>query len=187
MRHTIFFAAIVVIAIDGHAAEPTSTLTASEIPTIVLQPVFDCYRANSAWGFTLSGKIIDNNGKIWSYGKHGQPWQPTLAREGSSVYLTAKMLQTKFVEPTEIGSVDPKALQDNSELIAKAGKGTLSRTDTGVRDAGTSACHAYIRENERYQDIDLGSDNGVSDMRNSNDAPEAQVLLSWLKSVGVAN
>ena len=187
MRHAIFLAAIVVIAINSDAAEPAPTATSN--PTAILEPVFDCYRVNSAWGFTLSGKVIDNKGKIWSYGKHGQAWQPTLAKQGSAVYLTAKTLQAKFVEPKEIGSVDAKALQDNSELIAKAGKGTLSRTDTGVRDAGTSACHAYIHDeaNERYRDIDLGSDDGVSDMRNSNDAPEAQVLLTWLKSVGVAN
>jgi hypothetical protein len=187
MRHAIFLAAIVVIAINGDAAEPAPT--ASENPATVLEPVFDCYHANSAWGFTLSGKVIDNQGKIWSYGKHGQAWQPAPAKDGGAVYLTAKMLHAKFVEPKEAGSVDAKALQENCELIAKAGKGTLTRADTGVRDAGTSACHAYIRDaaNERYQDIDLGSDNGVSDVRNSNDAPEAKVLLTWLQSVGVAN
>lgn len=184
MQHAIFLSAIVAIAFAAHAAEPPSAPAAA-----ILEPVFDCYRANSAWGFTLSGKIIDNKGKIWSYGKHGQAWQPTLAKDGRSVYLTAQMLAAKFVEPKEVGSVDAKALRDNSELIARAGEGTLAQADTGVRDAGTSACHAYIHDqaNQRYQDVDLGSDNGVSDMRNTNDAPEAQLLLTWLKSVGVAN
>jgi hypothetical protein len=183
MRDAIFLSVIVVIAFASHAAEPPSA------PSAAIEPVLDCYRANSAWGFTLSGKVIDNTGKIWSYGKHGQAWQPMLTKDHGAVYLTNQVLAAKFVEPKVVGSVDAKALRDNSELIAKAGKGTLTQADTGVRDAGTSACHAYIHDeaNQRYQDIDLGSDNGVSDMRSSNDAREAQLLLTWLKSVDVAN
>jgi hypothetical protein len=183
MRHTAFISAIVAAAVSGHAAEPTQQAAVSE-----LDPVFDCYHTNSAWGFSLSGKVIDSKGKVWSYGKRGQAWLPTLIKEGDVVFLTAKDLQAKFVEPKETGSVDAKALTDNAALIAKAAQGKLTQADTGTRDAGASTCHAYIHDEaeRRYRDIDLGSDGGVSDMRDTNSAAEAQTLLTWLKSVGVA-
>ena len=191
MRHGIFLSAFVAVAIGCHAAELASPAAASNPApaAATLDPVFDCYHANSAWGFALSGKVIDSKGKVWSYGKRGQAWLPTLVKDGDAIYLTAKDLQAKFVEPKEIGSVEVKALSANSALIAKTAEGALSQADTGTRDAGTSACHAYIHDaaKQRYRDIDLGSDGGVSDVRATNSTAEAQVLLTWLKSVGVAN
>jgi hypothetical protein len=184
MRHAISLCAIVATAFAGHAAEPPSAPAA-----VILEPVFDCYRANSAWGFTLSGKVIDNTGKIWSYGKRGQAWLPTRIKEGDASYLTAKDLQAKFLEAKEAGNVEAKALTDNAALIAKTAQGKLSQADTGTRDAGTSTCHAYIHDEvrQRYRDIELGSDGGINDVRTTNSAAEAQTLLTWLKSIGVAN
>jgi hypothetical protein len=73
-------------------------------------------------------------------------------------------------------------------LIDAAGAGKLAVADSGARDAGSSSCHAYVHDaaRKRYRDIELGSDGGVSDMRTTNDAPAAQQLLKWLRSVGVA-
>jgi len=186
MRSAIFLSAIGLIAIDAHAAEePASTAN----PATSMQPVFDCYRTNSAWGFTLSGKVIDSKGDIWSYGKRGKAWLPTRIEEGNASYLTASELQAKFVDAKQIGKVEAKALTENSALIAKAAEGKVTQTDTGTRDAGASTCHAYIRDEakQRYRDIDLGSDGGVSDVRITNAASEAQTLLIWLKSVSAAN
>ncbi|HZX90266.1 MAG TPA: hypothetical protein VFE67_06460, partial [Rudaea sp.] len=80
------------------------------------------------------------------------------------------------------------ALAENKALIDAAGSGKLTIADGGARDAGSSGCHAYVHDaaHKRYRDIELGSDGGVSDMRTTNDAPEAQQLLKWLRSVGVA-
>src|ERR1700694_1484864 len=148
MRHGVFLSGIVAVTISDHAAQPASAEAAPGMAPVVsaLDPVFDCYHANSAWGFTLSGKVIDNKGKIWRYGRRGQAWLPTLVKEGDAVYLTAKDLQEEFVEPKDIGSVDVKALSDNSALIAKAAQGKLTQADTGTRDAGSSTCHAYIHD-----------------------------------------
>jgi hypothetical protein len=190
MRHGLFVSAIVAAAISGHATEPAPTPATSAAPVVaVLDPVFDCYHANSAWGFTLAGKVIDSKGQVWSYGKRGQAWLPARIKAGDASYLTAKDLQAKFVDAKQIGNVEAKALMDNSALIATVAQGKLSQADTGTRDAGTSTCHAYIHDEvkQRYRDIDLGSDGGVGDVRLSNSAAEAQMLLTWLKSVGVAN
>lgn len=186
MRSAIFLSAFVVVANHGYAAEKP----ASEANRATgMEPVFDCYRANSAWGFTLSGKVIDSKGTVWSYGKHGQAWLPARIREGDAGYLTIRDLQAKFVDAKQIGNVEAKALADNSALIAQAAEGKVTRADTGTRDAGTSACHAYLHDaaKQRYRDVELGSDGGVSDARDTNAATEAQTLLTWLKSVGVAN
>lgn len=184
--HAILLAAMAT-AMNGRAAEPTSAEPASQAAP--LDPVFDCFHANSAWGFSLAGKVIDSSGKIWSYGRRGQAWLPTVLKDRDAVYLTAADLQAKFAQSKQVGSVDAKALAENSALIAKAAQGTLARTDTGTRDAGSSTCHAYIRDeaHQRYRDVELGSDGGVSDTRDTNSAAEAQALLTWLKSVGVAN
>jgi hypothetical protein len=191
MRHAILISAIAAIAACGHAAEPVAPATPANMApaAVTLDPVFDCYHANSAWGYTLAGKVIDAEGKILSYGKHGKAWLPALVKDGDAVYLTAADLRAKFADAKDAGNVDAKALADNSALIAKAAEGKLTRTDTGTRDAGSSTCHAYIHDEaqRRYRDIELGSDGGVSDMHVANSAAEAQALLNWLKSVGVAN
>ena len=190
MRHMMLISAIAVMVVSDHAAEPNpSVAPTSTTPTIAMvDPVFDCYHVNSAWGYILAGKVIDAEGTIWNYGKRGKAWLPALVKEGDAVYLTTADLQAKFAEPTKAGHVDAKTLADNSALIAKAAQGKLTQTDTGTRDAGSSTCHAYIHAEaqQRYRDIELGTDGGVSDMRVANDAAEAQTLLTWLKSAGIA-
>lgn len=190
MRYAILISGITAVTACGHATEPAPPATpASTVPAAAtLDPVFDCFHTNSAWGYTLSGKLIDSKGKIWSYGKRGKAWLPALVKDGDAVYLTTADLQVKFAEPKEAGNVDAKALADNAALIIKAAEGKLDQTDTGTRDAGTSTCHAYIHDEtqQRYRDIELGTDGGVSDMHIANAASEAQTLLTWLKSVGVA-
>ena len=190
MRYMMLISAIAAVAVSSHAAETNQPAAPPRAAPAVatLDPVFDCYQANSAWGFALAGKVIDAEGKVWSYGKRGKAWLPTLVKEGDAIYLTAADLQAKFVEAQEAGGVDAKALTDNCALIAKAAEGKLTQTDTGTRDAGTSTCHAYIHDaaQQRYRDIELGSDGGVSDTRVANSAAEALTLLTWLKSIGVA-
>jgi hypothetical protein len=151
-------------------------------------PVFDCFATNSAWGFMLSGKFIDADGNIFSYGHRGKAWLVTPVTEQGAKYYAEADLQDKFGDARRTGNVDAAALADNTTLIDAAGNGKLTIADGGARDAGSSSCHAYVHDaaRKRYRDIELGSDGGVSDTRMTNDAPEAQQLLKWLRSVGVA-
>jgi len=153
-----------------------------------LVPVFDCFAMNSAWGFTLSGKVIDTDGNVFSYGRRGKAWLVVPVTEGGAKYYSEADLQDKFSDARRTGQVDAAALAENKALIDAAGSGKLAVTDGGARDAGSSSCHAYVHDaaRKRYRDIELGSDGGVSDIRTKNDAPEAQRLLDWLRSVGVA-
>lgn len=167
------------------AAEPPAAI-ASDPGSIV--PRFDCFAANSAWGHTLSGKVIDANGTIWSYGRRGQAWLPQVERDGGAAYLSAGELRAKYAQAHVAGNVAADVLQENTAAIAAAAAGTITRSDTGVRDAGSSTCHAYVEDSARarFRDVELGSDGGVADQRVTNAAPEAAQLLAWLHSVDVA-
>jgi hypothetical protein len=168
------------------AGSPAKPAAAESV--LPAEPVFDCYHVNSAWGYVLAGKFVDAQGNIWSYGKRGQAWLPALVKEQDQVYLKETELREKYTEVKPAGSVDAKVLADKSVAIAAAAAGAVTRADTGTRDAGSSSCHAYIHDapHARYRDVELGSDRGISDVRITNSAPEAQELLVWLASLGVA-
>jgi len=153
-----------------------------------LVPLFDCFAMNSAWGFTLSGKLIDAGGNVFSYGRRGKAWLAMPVMEGSAKYYSEADLQDKSSDARRTGQIDAATLAANTALIDAAGAGKLAVADGGARDAGSSGCHAYVHDaaRKRYRDIELGSDGGVSDTRITNDAPAAQQLLKWLSSVGVA-
>jgi hypothetical protein len=170
------------------AAEPPAATPDSAASVAPIDPLFDCYRANSAWGLSYSGKVIDHSGQIWSYSRRGKAL-PVPARENDIAYHKSADLLAKYAGRAQNFHVDAKALAENAALIEKAAAGKITRTDTGVRDAGTSTCHAYLFDaaGKRYRDIELGSDGGVGDQRISNDAAEAQSLIEWLRSIGVAN
>ena len=186
LRSIIGVALAAALAAAGSArAGETEAAAGAQAPV----PVFDCFAMNSAWGFTLSGKLIDSDGNVFSYGRRGKAWLVTPATEGSAKYYSEADLQDKFSDARRAGQqIDAAALARNQALIDAAGSGKLSVADGGARDAGSSGCHAYVHDaaRERYRDIELGSDKGVSDVRTINDAPEAQQLLKWLQSIGVA-
>jgi len=187
--HTLIgvtMATLVAAAGAAQAADSEQAATAQEVHPLV--PLFDCFAMNSAWGFTLSGKVIDTDGNIFSYGRRGKAWLAIPVADQGAKYYAEADLQDKFSDARRAGNVDAEALTSNSALIDAAGAGKLAVTDGGARDAGSSSCHAYVHDatHKRYRDIELGSDGGVSDVRTTNDAPEAQQLLKWLRSVGVA-
>jgi len=180
--------ALALVAGFAETASAQATDAAPPVATQALVPVFDCFATNSAWGFTLSGKVVDAGGNVFSYGRRGKAWLVVPVAEGSAMYYPEADLQDKFSDARRTGQIDAAALAANTALIDAAGAGKLAVADGGARDAGSSSCHAYVHDaaRKRYRDVDLGSDGGVSDVRMTNDAPEAQQLLTWLRSVGVA-
>jgi hypothetical protein len=178
-----FVAAVVVAA----TAEPQATGQDSASSAAALDPLFDCYRANSAWGLTYSGKVMNRNGQVWSYSARGKAL-PVPHKESGLTWYKAADLIAKYAGSTPAERLEAGALAEHAALIEKAAAGNVASTDTGVRDAGTSTCHAYLFDaaGKRYRDVELGSDGGVGDQRISNDATEAQTLLQWLRASAVA-
>jgi hypothetical protein len=187
-RRAVVAAMLVAAAAASTSSGATGTTDPVSAPEQPIVPLFDCYSTNSAWGFTLSGKVIDAGGAIYSYGRHGKSWLTTPVKEQGAAYYAEGELQEKFSDARRVGSVDAGALADKPALIEAAASGKLSIADSGARDAGYSGCHAYVHDaaRRRYRDVDLGSDGGVSDSRTTNDAAAAQQLLRWLQSIGVA-
>ena len=175
-----------VLACAACLCATASPAFADGVPAAIA-PVFDCYAANSAWGLTYSGRVVDADGRVWSYRRHGK-MLPAAVRENRQIWIGAADLAAKFAGATPAGQIDAKALSEHTALIDKASAGEIRRSDTGVRDAGTSSCHAYVHDaaRARFRDVELGTDGGVSDVRIVNDAPEAKRLLDWLRSIGVA-
>jgi hypothetical protein len=169
------------------ADEVATAASDSSISAATIDPVFDCYRANSAWGLSYSGKVIGRNGWVWSYSTRGKTL-PEPQRDHDRNNYQAADLVAKYADGTRGTRIDESALAEHVAQIEKADAGMITSTDTGVRDAGTSTCHAYMFDPvaQRYRDVDLGSDGGVGDRRIVNDSPQARSLLDWLHSVGVA-
>jgi hypothetical protein len=181
--------AVFATASVARAAQPGAPSTGQDSPTSAtsIDPVFDCYRANSAWGLAYSGKVIDRDGWIFSYGARGKALPEPIKSDDHKLYDAAE-LQAKYAGGTRGSRIEASALAEHVALIEKASSGKIVSTNTGVRDAGTSTCHAYVFDatTKRYRDVELGSDEGVADRRVSNDAAEAQTLLQWLRTSGVA-
>jgi hypothetical protein len=182
------------VALDAAAAVHALVAPSTErpapkaaAPAAPIDALFDCYAANSAWGLTYSGKVVDRAGQIRSYRARGKAL-PVATDVAGQRYVGATELSAKFADSVASGSVDGNTLAEHVAQIDKAAAGTLSGSDTGVRDAGTSTCHAYLPDSggQRYRDVELGSDGGVADHRVVNDAAEAKALLDWLRSIGVA-
>jgi hypothetical protein len=161
------------------------TVPAPTAGASAVRPVFDCYHINYAWGFSLSGRFIDQDGTVYTYTKPKKAWMSRAIHEDGADYLHDADLQTKLTERTKAGSIDASILQQKMGLVDAAAKGKVVPLDGGARDAGSSSCHAYIYDanKARYRDINLGSDNGVNDVRLKNDSPQAQELLQWLATI----
>ena len=164
----------------------TATL-AAEAP-VAADPVFECYRVHSAWGFGMDGAMIDSSGAIFRYSTEKDP-RPDFRDPAGENYWPSASLRSRLFGLQRAGSVDTGKLPEYVALIAKAAEGSIARNDTGVRDAGSSTCHAYVFEaaHQRFRDVMLGSDDAVADFRLTSSAPEAKQLIEWLKTNGVAN
>lgn len=178
--------AVILLALASGAAIAAGGAESAESPATI-DPVFDCYAANSAWGLSYSGKVVGRDGRVWTYDRRGR-MLPIAIGEGGQHYLRASDLAAKFAGARAAGRIDAAALAAHAALIAKAGAGAIRRIDTGVRDAGSSTCHGYVFDaaKRRYRDVELGSDGGAADVRIVNEAPEASALLDWLRSIAVA-
>ncbi len=174
---TIFF---LLIALTG-----TAYAGESAVP---FDPVFECHRINTAWGFAMSGAAIARDGSVAHYALRDKDLRPVPQKEDGVVYFDASSLRAHLAEATTASKVDATQLQSNLALVIEAAKGKVSGVSTGVRDAGVSTCHAYIFDSEknRYRDVELGSDGAVTDVRFENDAKAAATLREWLVAVGVA-
>ena len=123
-------AASAVRGVGAPAVDGTGPRAAA--PAGPIDPLFDCYAANSAWGLTYSGKVIDRGGQVWSYRARGKTL-PASADEAGKRYFDAAELGAKFLEPLAAGSVDGKTLAEHAAQIEKAAGGALTGSEADRR------------------------------------------------------
>lgn len=184
--------ALLALAAAAHiasAADEPMPNTAEPVSAAAVDPVFECYRVNFAWGFRMAGTMVDRSGDVYRYKVDDKDPRPAQPKDSEALLWPAAAMRARFSGLQPIRRVDSTQLAEKIRLIDKTVDGRLTRSDTGVRDAGLSTCHAYVFDaaREAYRDILLGSDGSVADTRFASSAAEAQTLIEWLKSVGVAN
>lgn len=140
--------------------------------------LFESYTVEMTWGYQLSGMYIDSDGTVWAYEHSGTPWYPDKLKPGE---LSERDMLTKHKSPRQIGTVDRKGLHDIAEMIKPAARGKIV-TPVGSSAGSGSLEVAYLFDPDRsvYHEIILA---GQGDRVASNSAPEAQLLLDYLRNV----
>jgi hypothetical protein len=142
------------------------------------QVLFETYTVEMTWGYKLSGMYIDADGTVWAYEQSGTPWYPEHVKPGE---LSQRDLLTKHKDPHQIGTVDRTRLRDMALLIKPASRGTVTHAaGSSVGDGSLEVAYLFDPQESTYQEIILaGQGNRVA----SNSAPEARVLLDYLREV----
>src|SRR5512143_2516775 len=94
------------LGVAGWIASPAESGAGSPAgPAKQVDPVFDCYRLNYAWGFSLAGAMVDRDGTIRRYRMQERDRSPTPARDGAAVYFPAGELRGKYAAAEASGTV----------------------------------------------------------------------------------
>lgn len=148
--------------------------------------IFDVYYVNYAWGFTMRGIYIDNNGDMFSY--QVSPTD-TVSRDSLRMFhryglnIKERDLDMKFSFNKNIiknigSTIAIKKLGDLYNVPLNAYSDTLG---TGA-DMGAYVYSGYIFDikSNTYREVELKVSGDVSYYNTSNNATE---LVSWLSSI----
>jgi hypothetical protein len=142
------------------------------------QVLFETYTVEMTWGYKLSGMYIDADGTVWAYEQSGTPWYPEHVKPGE---LSQRDLLTKHKDPRQIGTVDRTRLRDMALLIKPASRGTVTHAaGSSVGDGSLEGAELVGPAECVYEGIKLA---GQGRWVASNSAPEARVLLDYLREV----
>lgn len=169
-------AVVVLLALAGCSS--TSELDRLIDREVTGKILLESYTIEMTFGYKLSGMYIQSDGTVWKYEHTGTPWYPDKLRPGE---LSARDMLTKHKGARQIGTVDTKLLHDMSEMIKPAARGKVVRP-VGSGDSGGSLDVAYLYNpgTSVYREIILA---GQGDRVASNSAPEAQMLVDYLREV----
>lgn len=158
----------------GDAESDLDRTVRKEVPGDVL---FESYAIDMTWGYKLTGMYITKDGKVWTY-ERTTPWYADRIKAGT---LSRRDMLTKHAGATQIGTVDPTHLRDVAAMIKPAAKGPVTKTgDIGAGSGTVDLAYLYNPENGTYYEVILA---GQGERVASNGAPEAQLLLDYLRDV----
>jgi hypothetical protein len=140
--------------------------------------LLESYTVEMTWGYELSGTYIKADGTVWSYAHTGTPWYPDKLTPGE---LSARDMLTKHKGARQVGTVDPQLLHDMAGMIKPAARGKVTRpASSGAGDGTLEVAYLFDPRVSTYREIVLA---GQGDRVATNSAPEAQILLDYLRDV----
>jgi hypothetical protein len=140
--------------------------------------LLESYTVEMTWGYQVSGMYIDADGSVWAYEHTGTPWYPEKLKPGE---LSVRDMLTKHKNPRQIGSVDPTHLRDVAAMIKPAARGKITRVaGPGVGTGSLEVAYLFDPHSSVYHEIVLA---GQGDRVARNSAPEAQLLIDYLRDV----
>lgn len=139
--------------------------------------LLESYTVEMTWGYKLSGTYIKSDGTVWSYEHTGTPWYPDKLKPGE---LSARDMLTKHKGARQIGTVDPKLLHDMAAMIKPAARGKVTRPAIFAGGGTLEVAYLFDPKRSTYREIVLA---GQGDRVANNSAPEAQMLVDYLREV----
>lgn len=145
------------------------------------QPVFFEYRyMNHAWGYAENGWLMDAKGEVRTYNLPEKYIVPDSAGYISRENLVQNLLQC---DSTSHYIVE-EDLKYYTGLISGAAKGKIGKAENNAADAGSAvlSCYLYDADMKMYLYVFLAAS---GDWQQFNESPEAEILVDWLKDLGV--
>jgi hypothetical protein len=143
--------------------------------------LFESYAVDLSWGYRLSGWYIDASGAVWTYEHTGTPWYPEQVQAGE---LPGRDMVTKHEGARQVGTVDRALLHDMAQLIKPASRGPIAHAaEVGAGSGSLEVAYLYDPLTEHYHEIIL---RGRGGRVATNSAPEAQLLLDYLRDLQAA-
>lgn len=141
--------------------------------------LFEYRYINHAWGYAENGWLIDSEGNMRSFSLPENFRIPD-----STGYISQEDLDYNLSQCTSIiGNVEEEDLDYYSGLISGASDGKIGEPENIAADAGSAvlACYKYDPDKDMYQYISLAAS---GDWQQANNAPEAEILVEWLREIG---
>jgi hypothetical protein len=145
------------------------------------QAVYFEYRyVNFAWGYREHGWLMDGEGVIRAF---DMP-EGYVLPDSLGLISEADILHNLSLTDSIVETVDREDLLEYVKLIPAAAEGETGEMQHSAYDAGSSTLAAFMYDDRAgaYQYVFLGLSGNWEQF---NEAPEAKVLVSWLKNYGV--
>jgi len=140
--------------------------------------LLESYSIDQTWGYKLSGMYINADGTVWEYEQTGTPWYPEKLKPGE---LYERDMLTKHKNARQIGTVDVTLLDDIAKMIKPAARGKMTRAHgSSWGDGSYEVAYLFDPDASTYREIILA---GQGAQPASNSAPEARLLLQYLRDV----